>query len=100
MDDHDDDSTMRVLRIGNDELLIRRRYETLSIINDIMIALWFTVGSAFFFWESTITAGTWLFLAGSIELIIRPAIRLTRQVHLRRFPSAGQNAYKESDQDF
>lgn len=73
-----------VVTIGDEELVIRQRYETLSIINDILIAIWFTVGSILFFAESTAEAGTWLFLIGSVELIIRPAIRLTRQLHLRR----------------
>lgn len=82
------------IRIGHEELLIRRRYEVLSIINDFLIALWFAAGSVLFFDESTATAGTVLFLLGSVELAIRPVIRLARHVHLRRFrPNA-------SEQDF
>lgn len=73
-----------VVTLGHEELVIRRRYETLSIVNDILIAIWFAVGSVLFFWEDTVRIGTWLFVIGSVELIIRPAIRLTRQVHLRR----------------
>lgn len=73
-----------VLTIGHEELVIRRRYETLSIANDFLIAVWFVIGSALFFSESTTVAGTWLFVIGSVELMIRPLIRLTRQVHLRR----------------
>ncbi|MDR7301449.1 YrhK family protein [Haloactinomyces albus] len=92
-------STPLVLRIGHEELLIRRRYEVLSIGNDILIALWFTVGSALFFFESTTTAGTWLFLVGSIELAIRPVIRLSRRMHLQRLRPAGQQAH-ESAGDF
>jgi hypothetical protein len=84
-----------VLRIGHEELFIRKCYEVLSIINDILIAVWFIVGSALFFSEETTTLGTWLFLLGSIELGIRPIIRLSRHLHLRRarLPSG-------SDQDF
>lgn len=83
-----------VLRLGRDELVVRQRYETLSIVNDFLIALWFIVGSILFFQPSTATAGTWMFLLGSIELVVRPVIRLTRQVHLRRLGPV------ESDQDF
>jgi hypothetical protein len=54
--------------IGHDELIIRRRYETLSFVNDILIGLWFTIGSVLFFSDSTTSAGTWLFLIGSVEL--------------------------------
>jgi hypothetical protein len=70
--------------LGSEEVVIRRRYRFLSVVNDILIGLWFTVGSVLFFSESTSTAGTWLFLVGSIELLIRPGIRLTRSVDLRR----------------
>ena len=73
-----------VLHLGHEELLIRRRYETLSIANDFLIALTFTVGSVFFFSESTMTVGTWMFLVGSLLLMVRPTIRLVRRVHLVR----------------
>ncbi|GAA1459164.1 YrhK family protein [Williamsia maris] len=77
------DSPLTV-RIGHDELVIRQRWEVVSIVNDILIAIWFIAGSVLFFGESTTTAGTWLFLVGSIELLIRPMIRLARRVHLQR----------------
>lgn len=70
--------------IGREELIIRQRWEVVSITNDILIALWFIIGSLLFFHENTTTAGTWLFLIGSIELLIRPAIRLARRVHITR----------------
>src|SRR5699024_3232926 len=72
------------LSLGHDELVIRGRYETLSIINDLLIAVWFLIGSILFFFEYTVTLGTWLFVLGSAQLLLRPAIRLTRRVHLRR----------------
>lgn len=64
--------------------MIRDRYEVASIVNDFAIAMWFAIGSAFFFFSSLETAGIWLFLIGSIQLGIRPVIRLSRRVHLRR----------------
>ena len=66
------------------ELVLRRRYETISILNDLLIAVWFIVGSILFFSDSTATAGTWLFLIGSVQLAIRPTIRLVRRTHLVR----------------
>lgn len=84
-----------VFRIGREELFIRKCYEVVSIVNDILIAVWFIVGSALFFSEATTTLGTWLFLIGSIELGIRPIIRLSRHLHLRRV-----QVPHESDQDF
>ncbi len=72
------------LRWGRDEIVIRNRYETLSIGNDVLIALWFVAGSVLFFWEATTRAATWMFLLGSIEFLARPMIRLARRVHLRK----------------
>jgi hypothetical protein len=78
-----------VLTFGRDELVIRRRYEILGIANDILIALWFVAGSVLFFYEGLATLGTWFFLMGSLELLIRPVIRLARAVHLQRIRSDG-----------
>lgn len=77
------DASVR-LSIGPDEMVIDNRYEALSIANDVLIALFFLVGSILFFFDSTQTAGTWLFLLGSIEFLARPVIRLARRVHLKR----------------
>lgn len=73
-----------VVRFGHDELVIRQRYEVVSIVNDLLIGAWFIVGSVFFLYDSLATAGTWLFILGSIEMLIRPTIRFLRRVHLRR----------------
>jgi hypothetical protein len=75
------------LELGSKELVLHNRYEILSILNDVMIAVWFIIGSILFFSESTTTAGTWLFLAGSVELLIRPIIRLTRNIHIKNAAS-------------
>ena len=83
--DGNNESQPWVVRIGHDELVIRQRYEVISIVNDILIGTWFLVGSFFFFSESLVYVGTWLFVLGSVEMLIRPTIRLTRRVHLRRF---------------
>jgi len=84
------------LEIGHEELVIRQRYEALSIGNDVLIALWFLVGSILFFWDATATAATWCFLFGSVEFLVRPAIRLARLVHIRRIGGSGL----ESGSDF
>ncbi|MDX5935318.1 YrhK family protein [Acidithiobacillus thiooxidans] len=73
--------------MGHDELLIRNRYETISIANDFMIGILFLIGSSFFFYPSMETAGVWLFVIGSAELLIRPVIRLARHIHLQKLPS-------------
>lgn len=89
-----------VVTIGNKELMLRRRYEVLSISNDILVAVWFVVGSILFFSPETTEAGTWFFLLGSIELLIRPAIRLSRNVHMGRVRSADLHAPGAEVQEF
>lgn len=89
-----------VLTLGDRELVVRRRYQALSIVNDILVALWFLVGSIMFFSEAWTYTGTWFFVLGSVELMIRPVIRLARQVHLQRLPGAGGRAAVESEHDF
>ena len=83
------------LQIGHEEIVLRRRYELLSIVNDIAIAVFFIVGSVLFFQESTAYAGTWLFLIGSIELLVRPMIRLARRVHIQRVGGPGSETARD-----
>ena len=42
---------------GQEELVIRTRYEALSIANDVLIGLWSLVGSFMFFSETLQFAG-------------------------------------------
>jgi hypothetical protein len=85
----DDDSPV-TLRIGHEELVIRQRYETLSTANDVLIAIWFLAGSVLFFWEATMTTATWCFVLGSLQFLVRPALRLSRQLHLKRIGGSQQ----------
>lgn len=88
------------IHIGPEELVIRQRYETLSTANDFLAGVTFVVGSALFFSESTTYAATWLFLIGSILFMLRPAIRLTRRVHLSRWHAGEVASAHESPMDF
>lgn len=94
-----DDASIRI-QLGHDVLVLRKRYEVLSIVNDILVAVWFLVGSILFFHESTTYAGTWLFVLGSVELLIRPVIRLVRHVHISRVAGADTMTGVDSAQDF
>lgn len=86
-----------VLRIGREELTIRTRYEVASIINDILIGGWFLVGSILFFYPARNDLAIWLFVIGSVEMLIRPVIRLARRLHLQRLHP---HAAPESTSDF
>ncbi len=70
--------------IGKKHIVIQRRYEALGAFNDLLIAAWFLIGSFFFLNESLIESGTWLFIVGSAQLIIKPLIKLLSLVHVSR----------------
>lgn len=89
-----------VIRVGHEELIVRQRYETLSIVNDAAAAVLFIVGSALFFRPATSTAATWLFLIGSTMMLFRPMIRLTRRIHLRRHHTVVAGRPHETAMDF
>jgi len=87
-----DQSSDLIFIFGHDELIIHRRYEVLSIVNDLMLAMWFAIGSVCFFYTGEVlTIGVWLFLIGSIQLMIRPIIRLARSIHLKRLPDSSDS---------
>uniref|UniRef100_A6VWH7 YrhK domain-containing protein n=1 Tax=Marinomonas sp. (strain MWYL1) TaxID=400668 RepID=A6VWH7_MARMS len=68
--------------IGNQHIVVQRRYEALGAFNDLMIAVWFLIGSFFFLNDSLVESGTWLFVVGSAQLIIKPIIKLISLVHV------------------
>ncbi|ORM73303.1 hypothetical protein HA48_10050 [Pantoea wallisii] len=70
--------------VGADHIVIERRYRALGAVNDLLIAVWFLIGSIFFFYDSLMTGGTWLFVAGSLQLLLRPVITLTELIHVNR----------------
>lgn len=76
------------LTIGNEQVIIRRRYEVLSIANDFLIAIWFLIGSILFLWPSQATTATWFFIIGSAQFLVRPALRLASHIHLQRLPES------------
>lgn len=74
------------LRVGHEELFIRRRYEVISITNDFLIAIWFLAGSILFLFPEYEKAAIWLFILGSFQFLIRPTIRLLSRIHVKRIP--------------
>jgi hypothetical protein len=72
------------LPLGPDALVIRRRYETAVPANDFLIGLWFTAGSIAFLFPEYESAGAWIFVIASLQFLVRPSIRLARNIHLQR----------------
>lgn len=75
--------------LGSDRIVIERRYRALSALNDLLIGIWFLAGSIMFFDDSLMTLGTSFFVVGSIELILRPVIKLTELIHVKRVNARG-----------
>lgn len=72
------------LDIGQEHIVIQRRYEALGAFNDLFIAIWFLIGSVFFLNDALIESGTWLFIVGSAQLIIKPLIKLLSLIHVNK----------------
>ncbi len=79
------------LQLGNQEIVLRQRFELLSIINDIGIFLAFTLGSIAFFWTELFNVGVTLFVIGSVMLGFRPIGRLLRRIQLRALTQGTPN---------
>ena len=71
----------------NHEVIIHHRYKFYYNVNDVLIAVWFILGSTLFFWKETETIAIWFFLFGSIQLLIRPLMRIFREIHLKKIRS-------------
>lgn len=72
------------LHLGQEHIIIQQRYEAASAFNDFLVAIWFLIGSWFFLYNSLVRDGTWLFVAGSAQLLIKPAIKLASLIHVNR----------------
>ncbi|MGF1876975.1 YrhK family protein [Photobacterium frigidiphilum] len=42
------------------------------------------IGSFFFLYDNLVTDGTWLFIAGSAQLLTKPIIKLASLIHVNR----------------
>ncbi|WP_394182117.1 YrhK family protein [Marinomonas posidonica] len=72
------------ISLGHKHLIVQRRYEAVGALNDLLIGIWFLIGSFFFLSDALVEDGTWLFILGSAQLLIKPAIKLTSLLHLGR----------------
>ncbi|PCM43765.1 YrhK family protein [Marinobacter sp. ANT_B65] len=75
-------------KLGHEELIIRRRYEVISIINDFFIAIWFLFGSILFLYPEYERVAVWMFIIGSFQFLIRPTVRLISHIHVKRIPAS------------
>ncbi|MGG0476203.1 YrhK family protein [Priestia aryabhattai] len=79
----------REIGIGKYELFFKKSYKVIYTINDFLIGIWFLIGSILFFYDSLKNIGVWLFVLGSVQLLIRPTIKLVHDFHLRKYLRRG-----------
>lgn len=72
------------IQMGKHDLFFKKGYDILYTINEWLLGIWFLVGSIFFYYESLKTWGVTLFVLGSVQMLIRPTIRLVHRFHLRK----------------
>lgn len=72
------------LYFGDDHIRVQQQYDALGALNDLLIAIWFLIGSVFFLSSSLMEDGTWLFILGSAQLLIKPALKLASLIHVSR----------------
>lgn len=69
--------------LQQDHVIVQRRYEAVGALNDLLIAIWFLIGSFFFLSDSLVERGTWLFIVGSAQLLIKPTLKLASLMHVK-----------------
>ncbi|MEE2860993.1 MAG: YrhK family protein [Paracoccus sp. (in: a-proteobacteria)] len=65
----------------------RRLYARVELVHtcvDFGAAVSFLIGSILFFFESLQTPATWLFTIGSVMFLMKPSLKLWREVQLYR----------------
>ena len=70
-------------------------YEIAYTLVDLSAALFFIVGSAFFFFSEMQTPALWCFLLGSILFAVKPTLKFAREVHLARIGDTEELAKRE-----
>lgn len=87
------------LDLGREHIIVQRRYEAVGAINDLLIAIWFLIGSFFFLSNSLVERGTWLFIVGSLQLLIKPALKLISLIHVTHVYKTKTKKRRRPDRD-
>jgi len=87
------------LDLGQKHIITQRRYEALGAINDFFIAVWFLIGSFFFLSDALVQSGTWLFIVGSAQLLIKPVLKLISLIHVKKIYDQKKNKSTKDNKD-
>ncbi|MGI8313664.1 YrhK family protein [Halobacillus mangrovi] len=72
------------ISMGKHEIFFKKEYKILYTVNEFLLGLWFLIGSICFYFEELKTWGVTLFVLGSMQMLIRPSIRLVHSFHMRK----------------
>nr|WP_079528950.1 YrhK family protein [Halobacillus hunanensis] len=72
------------IKMGDHDLFVKKGYDGLYTLNDFLLGIWFLIGSVFFYFEHLKDWGVTLFVLGSLQMLIRPTIRLFHRFQLKK----------------
>ncbi|MGN7177470.1 YrhK family protein [Cytobacillus sp. SAFR-174] len=72
------------IEIGSYKMVIEKRYQAISFVNDILLGVLYLIGSILFLTDVSQTVSISFFLAGSIMMIIRAGLNLLKDLHINK----------------
>lgn len=72
------------IEIGSYKMVIEKRYQAVSFVNDMLLGVLYLIGSILFLTDVSQTVSISFFLAGSIMMIIRAGLNLLKDLHINK----------------
>ncbi|PAE23796.1 MULTISPECIES: YrhK family protein [Bacillaceae] len=72
------------IEIGSYKMVIEKRYQAISFVNDMLLGVLYLIGSILFLTDVSQTVSISFFLAGSIMMIIRAGLNLLKDLHINK----------------
>ncbi|KAF0823135.1 hypothetical protein ABE29_16715 [Cytobacillus firmus] len=72
------------IEIGSYKMVIEKRYQAVSFVNDLLLGVLYLIGSILFLTDVSQTVSISFFLAGSILMIIRAGLNLLKDLHINK----------------
>ncbi|MBG9587900.1 YrhK family protein [Cytobacillus firmus] len=72
------------IEIGKYKMVIEKRYQAVSFVNDILLGVLYLIGSILLLTDVSQTVSISFFLAGSILMIIRAGLNLLKDLHINK----------------
>ncbi|EWG11242.1 YrhK family protein [Cytobacillus firmus] len=72
------------IEIGSYKMVIEKRYQAVSFVNDMLLGVLYLIGSILFLIDVSQMVSISFFLAGSIMMIIRAGLNLLKDLHINK----------------